>query len=146
MAGAEASQTDDELIVIKNLVQKVKKEKAEAADKAQVGIDDKSKMVLQIWLIMTKIYNTGGLSKRPEKLNGLVKMIENQQNMPPEFNRVVDKMFNERLDGEKPTRDQVESIVCKTRCITPMASVRVLDELTQSLMPADSKNFKFWRK
>ena len=39
MAGAEASQTDDELIVIKNLVQKVKKEKAEAADKAQVGID-----------------------------------------------------------------------------------------------------------
>ena len=98
MAGAEASQTDDELIVIKNLVQKVKKEKAEAADKAQVGIDDKSKMVLQIWLIMTKIYNTGGLSKRPEKLNGLVKMIENQEDLLPEFQRVVDKMFNEIIE------------------------------------------------
>lgn len=47
---------------------------------------------------MTKIYNTGGLSKRPEKLNGLVKMIENQEDLLPEFQRVVDKMFNEIIE------------------------------------------------
>lgn len=42
-----------------------------------------------------------------------------------------------RLDGEKPTRDQVESIVRRTRYnITYMESARVLDDIAQSMMPA----------
>ena len=49
-----------------------------------------------------------------------------------------------RLDGEKPTRDQVESIVRRTRYnITYMESARVLDDIAQSMMPAtgDAKKF-----
>ena len=38
-----------------------------------------------------------------------------------------------RLDGEKLT--QAESIVRKTKYITPMASVRVLDEIAKDMMP-----------
>ena len=73
--------------------------------------------------------------KHIEQCNGLAEMIENQQNMPPEFNRVVDKMFNERLDGEKPTRDQIKSTVRRTRHITYMESARVLDDIMASMLP-----------
>ena len=41
----------------------------------------------------------------------------------------------QRLDGEKPTRDQVESIVRRTRHITYMESARVLDDIMPSMLP-----------
>ena len=40
-----------------------------------------------------------------------------------------------RLNGEKPTRDQIKSIVRHTRYITPMRSVKVLDDIASKMMP-----------
>lgn len=39
------------------------------------------------------------------------------------------KAERRRLDGVKPTRAQIKAMVYRTRNITPMESVRVLDEI-----------------
>ena len=40
-----------------------------------------------------------------------------------------------RLDERKPTQDQIKTMVRRTRYITPMESIRVLDDITASMLP-----------
>lgn len=40
-----------------------------------------------------------------------------------------------RLDGRKPTPAQIRKIVERTQRITPMQSARVIDAITQAMMP-----------
>lgn len=45
------------------------------------------------------------------------------------------KAERRRLDGITPTRLQIRAIVRRTRYITPMESVRVLEGITKGMLP-----------
>ena len=66
-------------------------------------------------------------------ING--KRVQSEQNYIPGLRKTYKRAERRRLDGKKPTPVQIRKMVHRTKRITPMESNRVIDEITQAMMP-----------